>query len=178
MSEFDPNPGPDAVEEARSQWRESTDTFGRIYDVILGITAPTPHAEIAEIADCSPNAARKHLDRLSEMGIARAHRDSRQVRYKRNDGYLEWQEASQIARQLSVEEIIERVQTLEAKRTAFEERFGTTDPSTVSIFDQDDHDAIHERMATISEWQSIGRDIRLCELARRMAQNDGHVMSA
>lgn len=176
MTDFDPNPPGEAVDEVRQRWLDETDTFGRVYDVVLGITEPTPYTEIADVADCSPNAAKKHVERLVEMGIARADRESRPARYERNEGYLEWQDASRIAQELSVEAIIERVRRLENRRKEFEERFGTADPSAISVFEQDDHDSIHERMAAISEWQSIDRDIRLYDLARQLAQNDGHLL--
>lgn len=178
MDEFDPAPSREPADEGRQRWQAGTDTFGRVYDVALGITTPTPYTEIADIANCSPNAAKKHLERLTEMGIVRADRERRPASYTRNEGYLEWQDASRIARELSVEEIIERVRTLEEKRKAYEERFGTTDPTTVSVFDQDDHDAVHDRMTAVSEWRGITRDIRLYEVARQLAQNDGHLISA
>lgn len=178
MTEFDPAPDGDAVDDVRRRWPDGTDTFGRVYDVVLGITAPTPAAEVADLADCSPNAAKKHLDRLAEMGIVRADRASRPARYERNDGYLEWQEASRIADELSVDEIVARVRRLEERRDEFVDRFGTTDPSSVTVFEQDDHEAIHERMAAVSEWQSTVRDVRLYELARQLAQNDGHLLPA
>lgn len=178
MDEFEPAPGDERDTEPRHRWQAGTDTFGRVYDVVLGITSPTSYTEIAEIADCSPNAAKKHLDRLVTMGIVRADDESRPARYERDDGYLEWQEARRIARDLTVDDIIERVQELESERDAFQERFGTTDPASVSVFDLDDHDTIHERMAAVSDWQAIVHDIRLYELARRLAQNDGHLIPA
>ena len=127
MIDFDPAPTVDDATEPRQQWLDDTDTFGRVYDVILGITTPTPAAEIAEIADCSPNAASKHLSRLAEMGVVDADRESRPARYRRNDGYLEWQEASRIVSELTTAEIIDRVESLEAEHADYEERFGTTD---------------------------------------------------
>jgi len=178
VTEFDPVPGTEAVDDTRRQWRESTDTFGRVYDVVLGITEPTPYTEIAETADCSKNAAKKHLERLAGMGIVRTDRGSRPARYERNDGYLEWQEASRIAAELTVEEIVDRVERLEERRETFVDRFGTEDPTSVSVFEGGEHEAIHERMAAVSEWQATTRDIRLYELARQLAQNDGHLLSA
>jgi DNA-binding transcriptional ArsR family regulator len=173
MTEFDPAP---ESEDAPRRWQAGTDTFGRVYDVVLGITSPTAYTEIAEIADCSPNAAKKHLERLTEMGIARANRDSRPATYERNEGYLEWQDASRIAAELSVEEILDRVETLEAQRTEYEAQFGTTDPTAVSVFDRDDHETVHERMTAVSEWQGVIRDIRMYELARKLSQNDGRLI--
>ncbi|RXK47011.1 winged helix-turn-helix domain-containing protein [Halorientalis pallida] len=175
MTEFDPAP---ESEDSQRWWQEGTDTFGRVYNVVLGITSPTTYTDIAELADCSPNAAKKHLDRLVEMGIARGDSESRPAAYERNDGYLEWQDASRIASELAVEEILQRVEELEQERTEYESQFGTTDPSDVSVFEQGDHETIHERMSAVSEWQSVIRDIRLYELARQLSQNDGHLIPA
>ena len=178
MADFDPNPSGEDVDELRQRWSGNTDTFGRVYDVLLGITEPTSYREIAEIADCSPNAAKKHLDRIAEMDIARANRQSRPARYERNDAYFEWQDANRLADELTVKEIINRVRRLEDRREKFEQRFETTDPTSVSVFEHDDHDAIHERMDAISEWQSLERDIRRYELARQLSLNDGYLLPA
>ena len=178
MTDFDPTPSDGETNAVRQRWSENTDTFGRVYNTLLGITEPTTYSTIAEIADCSPNAAKKHLERLAEMGVGRVDRQSRPARYERNDGYLEWQDASRLADELTVEEIIDRVHQLEDRREEFEQRFETSDPSSISVFDHDDHDAIHERMNAISDWQSLERDIRLYELARQLSQNDGHLLPA
>ncbi|MFC7324185.1 sugar-specific transcriptional regulator TrmB [Halorubrum rutilum] len=175
MSEFDPAPEPGAE---GSRWQDDTDTFGRVYDVVLGITSPTAYTDIAELADCSPNAAKKHLDRLAEMGVARANRETRPATYERHDGYLEWQDASRIAAELSVDEIVGRVAALEERRAEYEDRFETADPNSVSVFEAADHETIHDRMTAVSEWKGVTRDIRLYELARRLSENDGHLIPA
>ncbi|WP_281194319.1 sugar-specific transcriptional regulator TrmB [Halorubrum sp. F4] len=175
MIDFDPAPESDGE---RPRWQEGTDTFDRIYDVVLGVSSPTAYTDIADLAGCSPNAAKKHLDRLAEMGVVRADHDGRPARYERNAGYLEWQEASRIAADLSVEEIVDRVADLEERRSEYEARFGTTDPATVSVFETADHGTIHDRMNAVSEWRGVIRDIRLYEFARRLSQNDGHLIPA
>ena len=175
MSEFDPAPD---IEGSQKRWQAEVDTFDRVYAVALGVTAPTAYTEIAEIADCAPNTAKKHLERLAEMGVVRGDTESRPARYERNEGYLEFQEASRIAAELTVEEIVDRVGALEAKREEYEAEFETTDPTTVSVFDHDNHHKIHERMESVSEWHGVVRDIRLYELARQLSQNNGHLISA
>lgn len=112
------------------------------------------------------------------MGIARADTDCRPARYQRHDGYLEWQEASRIGTDLSVDTILDRVEALERQRTEYEAEFGTTDPATVAVFNPEDHETIHDHMTAVSDWQSVIRDIRLYELARQLAQNDGHQIPA
>lgn len=104
------------VNTVRQHWSENTDIFGRVYNTLLGITEPTPYPQITEIANCSPNAAKKHLERLAEMGIGRADRQSCPARYERNEGHLEWQDASRLADELTVDEIIDRVGQLEDRR--------------------------------------------------------------
>lgn len=175
MTEFNPAPN---TESTKRRWHAGADTFDRVYDALLGTASPTAYTELAELADCSPNTAKKHLERLTEMGIARADTESKPATYERNDGYLEWQEASRIATELSIDEIIDRVEALEAQREAYESQFETTDPTTVSIYDHGDHETIHERMTAVSEWQGVIRDLRLYELARQLSQNDGHLIPA
>lgn len=175
MTEFDPAPESTATEP---RWQQGEDTFSRVYDVAMGVTSPTPAAEIADVADCSPNAAKKHLDRLAKMGIISVNRDGRPVQYERNEGYLEWQDASRIADELTVKEIINRVSELEEERADYEDEFGATDPTAVNVYDHGSHEAIHDRMTAVSEWRSVIRDIRLYELARQLAENDGHLISA
>ncbi|AGB14882.1 Sugar-specific transcriptional regulator TrmB [Halovivax ruber XH-70] len=178
MTGFDPvQPGDDG-EPDRSRWQGDRDTFDRVYDTLLGITEPTAATEIAEIAGCSPNAAKKHLDRLAEMGVATAASTSRPTTYERNEGYLEWQTATRIAQELSVADIVDRVERLEDERDAYEVRFGATDPAAVSAFDSDDHGDVHDRMAAIADWHATIRDIRQYELARQIAQNDGRLLPA
>ena len=83
ITDFDPVPD---AGTGGSRWQDGTDTFGRVYDVTLGLTSPTAYADVADLADCSPNAAKKHLDRLTEMGIARANREGRPATYERKRG--------------------------------------------------------------------------------------------
>ena len=175
MSDFDPTP---TGEAAQQRWQDGTDTFGRVYDVLLGVTSPTAYTEIADVAECSPNAAKKHLDRLAEMGIARADRDSRPATYERNEGYLEWQDATRIAADLSIDEIIDRAAELEQQRADYEAQFDAATPAAVSVFDATDHETLHERMVAVSDWHSVIRDLQLYELARQLSQNDGHLLPA
>lgn len=175
MSEFDPAP---EKPEGKRRWQSDADTFDRVYETVLGVTELTPYADIAEVAGCSPNAAKKHLDRLVGMGITRGDTEAEPARYARDDGYFEWQEAKRIATELSVTEIIDRVEALEEKRTEYEERFDVTDPGSVPVFGREDHDEVHERMREVSDWHRVRRDVRLYELAGQLARNDGHLIRA
>ncbi len=176
MTEFDPNPDGNALEAARKQWKEETDTFGRVYYTILGVTEYTHHSKIAEVADCSPSTARKHLNRLVDMGLVNRNPDLHSAYYQRNDAYFEWRDASRIADELTPDEIAERVAHLESRKTEYENRFDDDDPTAVAAFGQSDHENTHERLDALAEWRSLDRDIQLYELAFRIAANDGHLI--
>lgn len=164
------------LNEIRDSWYKEENTFGRVYTAILSITEYTHYPDVAEIADCSANTAKKYLERLVEIGVVQRDPKVKLARYRRNDAYLEWREVTQIAEDLSVSQTIERVEELETQRKEFEEEFGSSDPTTVSVFDAETEDEIHDRMKTVSEWQSIERRIHLYELARQISQNDGHLL--
>ena len=175
MSDEDPFPPEEVGGTARSRWAEETETLDRIHDVAIGLTEPTSVPEVAEAAACSPNAARKHLDRLADMGILVAEYDNRPVRFRRNDAYLEWQRANTLARELTREELRRRLEALEEREAAFQDRYETDDPDAVDVFDHESHARIHDVWDDLGEWKTIQRDKQLFDFARRMIENDGHI---
>lgn len=89
MSDFNPLPEEGAIETARQQWKERTDTFGRVYYAIIGIREFTRFPLIADSANCSPNSAKKHLERLVDMGLVERCPNTKTARYRRNEAYFE-----------------------------------------------------------------------------------------
>lgn len=172
MEGFDPTPD---ASDPRAEWQAGTDTFDRVRDVALGLTAPTGATRVADLADCSANAARKHLRRLADMGIVRTDGGD-PPRYERNDAYLEWQEADELATEFTVDELVTRTAELEERRDRFRERFDTDDPSSVDATAGPDHEAVHERMAAVGEWRAVEQAIGLHDLARRIRENDGRLV--
>ncbi len=178
MTEFDPSLDKDSLEETRQHWKEENDTFGRVYYAILGVSEFTHYPQIAEVADCSPNSAKKHLDRLVEMGLVNRQPNRGLACYRRNDAYFEWRDASRIADELTTDEITERVDSLESRKAEYEARFNDDNPAAVSAFEQSDHETTHKRLQSLAEWQSLNRDLQLYELAFRIAANDGHLLNS
>lgn len=171
-------PSEDAISKIRDSWEGKNDTFGRVYEAILGIPEFTRHHEIAEVAKCSPNTTKKYLERLEQMGIAEFYSPGRSLMYRRNDAYLEWQEVTQIAEDHSIQDLTEQVRELEAKESELKDEFGVDGPDTASVYNSNSDRPTHELMQAIGTWNGIQRDIRLYEAARRLQQNDGHLVSA
>ena len=171
-------PSDDIVTQIRDSWEAENDAFGRVYEAILGISEFTKHSDIAEVARCAPNTAKKHLKRLNQMGIAECQSSHWSLMFRRNDAYLEWREVTQIAEDHSVQGLVERVRELEIKEADLKEEFGVEGPDTASVYRSDSDRPTHELMQAIGTWNGIQRDIRLYEAARQLQQNDGSLISA
>ncbi|WP_248908396.1 winged helix-turn-helix domain-containing protein [Halocatena marina] len=173
MVEFGPTPSDEAIERQREQWVETRDTRQRIKDVIVGIHEPTPVAQIAERAECSPNAARKHLKELADLGVARTW-TGQHTRYARNDEYFRWRRANELATKHTDEELLDRLQSLEAADTEFQEKYEVSTPDAVPFPEDVEHEMVHERWETVNEWASIRRDTGVYHDAIRIAQRRQH----
>ncbi|ELY82599.1 DUF7342 family protein [Natrinema pallidum] len=171
-------PSEDVVSNILDSWEGENDAFGRVYEAILGIPGPVRHHEIAEVAKCAPNTAKKHLKRLTQMGIVECHNPDKPLMFRRNDAYLEWREIIQIAEDHSVQNLAERVRDLEAKEAELKEEFGVEGPDSASVYRSDSDRPTHELMQAIGTWNGIQRDILLYEAARQLQQNDGRLISA
>ncbi|WP_080509896.1 transcriptional regulator [Halorubrum saccharovorum] len=171
-------PSEEIVTNIRDSWEGDNDAFGRVYETILGISEYTGHNDIAEIARCAPNTAKKHLKRLNQMGIAECQSSHWSLAFRRNDAYLEWREVTQIAEEHSVQDLAERVRKLETKESELQEEFGVEGPDTASVYASNSDRPTHELMQAIGTWNGIQRDIRLYEAARQLQQNDGNLISA
>lgn len=168
----------DVVTNIRDSWEIENDAFGRVYETILGISEFTRHDDIAEVAMCAPNTAKKHLRRLNQMGIAEFRNPGRSLMFRRDRAYLEWQEIIQIMKNHSAQELVERVRELEAEEAEIKEEFGAEGPDTASVYASSSDRPTHKLMEEIGVWNSIQRDIQLYEAARQLKQNDGRLISA
>lgn len=155
---------------AADRWQEDRTTFQRVYDVLVGTHDPLTAAEFADRAACSENGARRALEQLSEMGIARR-RDGRPASYWRNDSYFTWKRVESLASEHEPDALRRRVEELIDEDETFQERYGVPDPDAVTINDApDDHDAFHEHWEDLGEWRTVRRDVRVLRQAVQRAE--------
>lgn len=153
-------------------WQDDRTTFQRVYDVLVGAQSFLTASEYADRAHCSETAARNALEQLSEMGVAER-QDGRPARYRRNNSYFQWKRIESLAREHSPDELQDRLDDLIAADEVFQDEYGVPEPNSVSTADLpvDDHDAVHERWADLSEWRTVRRDIRLLRRALERAHS-------
>lgn len=178
MSEWGPEPSEDALDAEREEWVESHDTRQRVKDVMIGIREPVPASEVAERAQCSPNAARKHLEEFVDLGVVQARTDGGTRRYVRNDEYFRWRRANRLACTKSAEWLLDELKELEERDEAFREKFETSTPADVRLPDDADHADIHDRLEASREWATIREEMNVYRDAIRMARRSGDELTA
>lgn len=168
------NPPPDQG-DVRARWRSERTTFQRVYDVITGVTSFVTAKDIAERADCSTDGARSALSQLVEMGVAER-RGKRPAEYRRNDSYLRWKRIESLAREHTPDELRDHVDDLLQEDHELQDHFDAPDPDAVSpgVFEEFDHDTIHEQWDALTRWRSVREDLAVLQQAIHRAERDSN----
>jgi hypothetical protein len=175
MTNSPSDPIDQGVEETRQRWEDRTSTPARVYLALLETSEYTHYGDIATVASCAPNTAEKYLDWFVEMGLAQGFTESG-LFYRRNNAYFEWFEAYNISNQMEESAIVERIDELEDREHEIAHQFDTNDPFTLRVLDPSNDTPDSERLAKISEWQSIRKEIGLYRLAHHLCLNDGYLI--
>lgn len=160
------NANDDGPPEVENPFRGG-ETRERVYDAILATREPATMEEIAQRADCSLSAARKHLRFYAEeIGIALVH-EGRPRRYERNERFLRLQRVDELAREYSVEQLQARVVELSEQIAAYREQFGAESPTDVDALAVEGD--IEQVYVELGEWATAIEERRLAEQARQEA---------
>ena len=128
---------------------ESEPADERVYRVALQLYDPAGVSAIAERASCAPDTARRHLERLADIGVVEPVSES-PLTYVRNESYFEWRLRNRLA-DLSLDELHDALAELTDRETEFRERFGAASPTAVDAFDHADYDNIETVWLALSE---------------------------
>ena len=130
----------------------------RVYRTALELTAPTRVTEIADRADCSPNAARRHLKRLAEIGLLTRVTEN-PATFERNEAYFEWRRLNRLA-ELSEREYESRLRELLAENESYKDTYDTEKPDDVDPLEYAQYGDPEQVWLDISNWEAVRREIR------------------
>jgi len=170
------DPFEEVLEEIQDTWGGEDDAFGRVCSTLFDTEEYTHRSEISELADCALATGTKHLNRLVELGVAQKYPSDSYASYRRNPLYIEWRVLRHIIDEYPMDEIIERVEALEARQDVLVGNDGVI-PSIVPAADVKLNESVGSQMEAADELELIKRRIRLYELVRQARQNDGHLVS-
>lgn len=142
----------------------------RVYRVAVQLYDPARVAEIADRASCAPDTARRHLERLAEIGVVTVE-STDPITYRRNESYFEWRRRSRLE-ELSMSELRDRVAELGARDRTFGERYDADGPGDVDALDHATHAEIEDVWLDLDEWATIRRRIERLEAVRRRRGGD------
>ncbi|WP_458190835.1 DUF7342 family protein [Haladaptatus sp. NG-WS-4] len=142
----------------------------RVYRVALQLYEPARVAAIAERADCAPDTARRHLERLVDIGVLERVAEN-PATYRRNESYFEWRKRSRLE-QLSPSQLQERLDELTTREQTLRDRYDAKRPSDVDALDHADYNQIEEVWMDLSEWETVRRRIRRLDIVRQQRAAD------
>ncbi len=137
----------------------------RVYRVALELYEPTRVAEIAARAECAPDTARRHCQRLADIGVISTESDD-PTTYRRNESYFEWRRMNRLA-SLTEHELQEQLETLTERERAFRERYGEPSPAAVDAVSVGDYERVEDVWQDCSEWETVRRRIERFDAERR-----------
>ena len=147
----------------------------RVYRVALQLYEPTRVAAIADRADCVPDTARRHLERLVEIGVLESAEGSPAM-YRRNESYFEWRKRSRLER-LSSNQLRDRLEELSTRERELRELYDAERPGDVDALDHADYDHVEDVWMDLSEWETVRRRIRRLEDVRQRRTADSGTSS-
>lgn len=142
----------------------SAPTDERVYRIALELHEPTPVSEVATRADCSKNAARRHLKRLGEIGLLTRVMENPET-FKRNESYFEWRRLSRLS-ELSDAEYKNRVGELLAENKEYQKKYDVAKPSDIDPLDYDVYGDPEQVWLDLNNWEAIQTEIQDLRRAR------------
>ena len=98
------------------------------------------------------------------------------TRYLRDEAYVHWRRANELAGSHTLDDLIDELATLEATQEPFQERFDAATPSGVTLPLGATHADIEARLETLSEWATVRDAIaRHTEAIRIARRSDGRL---
>jgi|GEM_PF-469612 len=176
MQNHSENPIEEAIERIQEQWTDRTDSFDKVFKTILDCAEYQHYTTVAEQARCADNTAKKHLDRLVDMGLVDRNEELKMATYRRSRPYIEWWIAQQIASDYSVSEIVARIEELEEKQMELEADLDDMDLTPNTIYMVESISLVSEQLEAVTEWRHTEQRIRYHQLAYQISRFDGHFM--
>lgn len=145
----------DVNEEVRREWKEESDGFERVKDVLLTTSSITSVADIADKALVSEPAARKYLERLDELGPADSFPSTRGVMYKKSDEYYTLRRISELSEKYSKSELWEKKEEMEDELHRFSDEYQRKYPSRVESPPEAELEPGEEHFEKMDRWRMV-----------------------
>lgn len=152
----------DVNERVRSEWREETTPFERVYEVLETTHEGQSAAEIAERALVSEPTARRHLESLVSTGFAATERDGRTTHYRRDEDHVLQTRIRELRDRADREEIVDGIRRMKERLRELEEQYDAASPGELAR--QLPTDA-SEEWEDVTEWRTTRTNLAVAQAA-------------
>jgi predicted transcriptional regulator len=129
-----------------------------VYRIALELHEPTRVTNVAERADCSKNAVRRHLRRLADIGLLTRVTDNPET-FQRNESYFEWRRLDRLS-ELSNEEYSDRIKDLLSEHESYQDVYGVEKPSDINPLEYGNYGDAEQVWLDLNNWEAIRGEIR------------------
>lgn len=152
----------DVNEAATERWIETTDGFERVRSVLRQTREPTPVKGIATRAHVSETTARKHLNRLADLGAAATTREGRTTLYERDEEHHIIQRVQDLQREHTRQELLDGIREMKSTIREYRNTYDVDSPEELALdLETDESDPWN----AVSEWEGTRRNLALAETA-------------
>lgn len=148
-------------ESVQSEWMDDSTPFERVWAVIKRTYDPQSVSEIADRARTTPTTTRTHLQQLEDSGVVATTSASGRnaTLYERSTESLILEQARDILDTVERDELIVRIDEIEADLRAYREEFGVESPEAVPLQDMN----IDQR--ELRNWRTTRRNLIFAQVA-------------
>lgn len=150
----------DVNDRARERWTAGTDGFDRVRSVLATASDPVSAADVAEGALVTEKTARKHLERLVELGFAASEQDGRTTRYQRDRDDEVSRRVRELASEHSRAELLAGIERMREELAGYRERFGVDTPEEYALAPDESED-----WTALHDWEGTRRNLALAQAA-------------
>jgi len=158
----------DINKEVKEDWVEDTDSFDRVQTVLRQTTTPKSASEVAENAEVSTKTAKKHLDRLVELGVGEEISTGGTSRYMRSRDWYVRREISRLRRDHTKQEIREGIERMLDEIEGYRTKYGVDTPEDLLV-ELEPGDSRQEWL-DLSDWETTERNLAIAKAAVRFEE--------
>jgi DNA-binding transcriptional ArsR family regulator len=152
----------DINDRVRSEWKDETTPFERVYEVLEQTHDGHSAADIAERALVSEPTARRHLEALVETGFGTTSEEGRTTLYRRDDDRVLMTRIRELRNEADRTDLLEGIQRMKAEIRAYEEQYDVLSPEELAR--QLPNEATDE-WGDVTEWKTTRQNLAVAQAA-------------
>jgi len=137
-------------------WIENTTAFDRVRSVASSVSEPRSAGWIADEAHVAENTARRHLERLAELGILAVSTTESGTAYYPDPIYTRSQDLRELVKNHSEDELAAQAAAIQETLDELRTKYGVESPSDLRVTIAErtlPPEDVRERLADASDWE-------------------------